>query len=77
MCRSFSDYSKWNENTLLKDKVKEIIEKDVDILIGRYSDYFGNENDTVEFFQENREHIQDVEKIEDELRTKWKKLNID
>lgn len=77
LCRSFSEYSKWNENKALKDKMKEIIEKDVDILIGRYSDYFGNENDTVEFFQENREHIQDVEKIEDELRTKWKKLNID
>jgi len=77
LCCSFSEYSKWNENKALKDKMKEIIEKDVDILIGRYSDYFGNENDTVEFFQENREFVQDIEKIEDELKSKWERLNID
>lgn len=78
LCRSFSEYSKWNENKALKDKMEEIIEKDVDILIGRYSDsdYFGNENDTVEYFQKNRGSVQDIEKIEDELRAKWKKLNI-
>ena len=73
LCRFFSDYSKWNENTPLK----EIIEKDFDILIGRYSDYFGNENDTVEFFQENREFVENIEKIEDELKSKWERLNID
>lgn len=68
---SFSEYSKWDENKTLKDKMKEIIGKNVDILIGRYSDsdYFGNENDTVEFFQENGEFIENIEKIEDELRT--------
>ncbi len=76
LCRSFSEYSKWDEKTLLKDKVKEIIEKNVDILIGRYSDYFGIGNDTVEFFQENKELVQDVEEIEDELKSKWERLNI-
>ena len=77
LCCSFSEYSKWNVNKALKDKMKEIIEKDVDILIGRYSDYFGNENDTVEFFQENREFVENIEKIEDELKSKWERLNID
>ena len=78
LCRSFSEYSKWNENKALKDKMKEITEKDVDILIGRYSDsdYFGNENDTVEYFQKNIESIKRIGKIEDELKTKWGKLNI-
>lgn len=34
-------------------------------------------NDTVEYFQENKEFVQDVGKIGDELRIriKWKKLN--
>ncbi len=50
--------------------------KNVDILIGRYSDYFGIGNDIVEFFQENKELVQDVEKIEDELKSKWERLNI-
>ena len=77
LCCSFSEYSKWNENTALKDKMKEIIEKDADILIGRYSDYFGNKNDTVEFFQENREFVENIEKIEEELKSKWERLNID
>lgn len=30
-CCSFSEYSKWNEKRALKDKMKEIIEKDVAI----------------------------------------------
>lgn len=79
LCCSFSEYSRWNENKVLKDKMEEIIEKDVDILIGRYSNYsiFRDENDTVEYFQKNREFVQNIEKIEDELRTKWKKLDID
>ncbi len=77
LCCSFSEYSKWNEKRALKDKMKEIIEKDVDILIGRYSNYFGNENDTVEFFQGNREFVENIEKMEDELKSKWERLNID
>jgi len=57
--------------------MKEIIEKDVDILIGRYSNYFGNENDTVEFFQGNREFVENIEKMENKLKSKWERLNID
>jgi hypothetical protein len=77
LCFSFSEYSKWNENKALKDKMKEIIEKDAYILIGRYSDYFGSENDTVEYFQENREFVENIEKMEEELKSKWERLNID
>ena len=57
--------------------MKEIIEKDVDILIGRYSNYFGNGNDTVEFFQENRYFVENIEKMEAELKSKWEQLKID
>jgi len=77
LCCSFSEYSKRNEKRALKDKMKEIIEKDVDILIGRYSNYFGNENDTVEFFQGNREFVENIEKMENKLKSKWERLNID
>lgn len=75
LCCSFSGYSKWDENKALKDKMKEIIAKDVDILIGRYSDYFGYESDTVEFFQENGEFVENIEKVEDVLKSKWDRLN--
>ena len=77
LCCSFNEYSKWNENKALKDKMKEIIEKGVNILIGRYSNYFGNGNDTVEFFQENRDFVQNIEKMEAELKSKWEKLKIE
>lgn len=79
LCSSFSEYSKWNANKALKDKMKEIIEKDFEILIGRYDDHsiFRGENDTVEFFQKNREFVQDIEKIEEELKSKWERLNMD
>ena len=76
-CCSFNEYSKWNENKALKDKMKEIIEKGVNILIGRYSNYFGNGNDTVKFFQENRDFVQNIEKMETELKSKWEKLKIE
>ena len=77
LCCSFNEYSKWNENKALKDKMKEIVEKDVNILIGRYSNYFGNGNDTVEFFQENRDFVENIEKMEAELKSKWEQLKIE
>ena len=76
LCFSFNEYSEWNENKALKDKMKEIIEKDVNILIGRYNNYFGNGNDTVEFFQENRDFVENIEKMEAELKSKWEQLKI-
>ncbi len=46
-------------------------------VIGRSRNYFGNGNDTVEFFQENRDSVENIEKMEAELKSKWEQLKID
>jgi hypothetical protein len=54
--------------------MQKILESEIDILIGRYWDYFGPNNDTVEYFQTHRDMAIGLNEIKRSLNEKYTAL---
>jgi hypothetical protein len=74
ICEAITSYNNWDAPLLIHEKMQQIFEKDIDIFIGRYWDYFGPNNDTVEFFQTQKERVLDLYLIKNRLDEKYHSL---
>jgi len=75
LCESCSEYGGWSSDKKVHIKMQEIVEKDVNLLIGRFSDYFGHGNDTVGYFRSSNEaKLRELKEKLEELEEEYCKL---
>ncbi|RQD81489.1 MAG: hypothetical protein D5R96_06840 [Methanocalculus sp. MSAO_Arc2] len=79
LCQSLADYNSLNTQDDSKkkpvyQKMHDIVSNDVEIHIGRYYDFFGPGNDTVGYFSSNKEKIDQLKTIAQDLQIQYSKL---
>jgi len=74
ICGALSSYDKWDSPIAIHEKMQKILEPEIDILIGRYWDYFGPNNDTVEYFQTHSDMAIGLNEIKRSLNEKYTAL---
>ncbi len=74
LCESCSEYGGWSSDKKVHIKMQEIVEKDVNLLIGCFYNYFGRGNDTVEYFSSNKEKLGELKDKSAQLKEEYHKL---
>lgn len=78
LCQSLTDYNSLNTQDSpqkpVYQKMHDIVSNDVEIHIGRYYDFFGPGNDTVDYFSSNKERVDQLKTIAQDLQIQYNKL---
>lgn len=78
LCQSLADYNSLNtlddSKKPVYQKMHNIVSNDVEIHIGRYYDFFGPGNDTVDYFSSNKEKVDQLKTIAQDLQIRYNKL---
>jgi hypothetical protein len=74
ICEAISSYQEWERESPVHIKFAEILEQHIDFLIGRYYDYFGPGNDTVDYFRHNSSQVTGLSAIREDLDKKYNQI---